>query len=152
MLSESIWIKSGIWGDKNSPDISKQTTPIFGIRYSPGISMSAPLSILGGISKATIWWAWNRKRTTSIRVFTRLDGETEWHEALRPGSVIPGIDETTDSTRQIFVKILLSSTVSDIDPAKIPALKQLDIVVYDKRRKYTTLDLLKLQWRDEDEW
>jgi hypothetical protein len=144
MLTPERWITNGIWGDANTPDLSFQQTPIFGVRYV-AVSLAEAYEALGKIGSAALDWSDHLPDYTRIELFTRLDSETDWNRVGKKG-LVPGVNPGSGS---IEIKILLRATMSEIDPANKPELTELILTVYScDRRMWRSLNLIELAWKE----
>jgi hypothetical protein len=148
MLQTVDWVQTGIIDDADYPDLSMQKINMFGTRESIPLPLSTPVAILGGISAAVIWWDWNKLDGTEIMVLIKLDGE-EWRE-VENGEKIPSINPNCDySKRTLSVKLVLTSTITEIDPGQCPELDELVIAFYHSAQtKWDTGHQVKLAWKE----
>jgi hypothetical protein len=148
MINTSAWITNGIWGDANTPDLSFQQTPIFGVRYV-AVSLAEAYEALGKIGSAALDWSDNLSGYTRIELFTRIDGETDWNRVGKKGFV-PGVQNLKNpGSGSIEIKILLRATMSEIDPADKPELTELILTVYScDRSMWKSRNLIELAWKE----
>jgi hypothetical protein len=147
MLQTADWMKTGIVNDANYPDLSMQKIKVFGTRESVPLPLSTPIAILGGISAAVIWWGWNELKGTEIRVFTKLDNEA-WQEVEKGQKILAILPSGDYSQRKLSVRLVLASTMTEIDPARCPELDELVIIFYPVKRQWDAEYQVKLVWRD----
>jgi hypothetical protein len=148
MLTPERWITNGIWGDANTPDLSFQQTPIFGVRYV-AVSLAEAYEALGKIGSAALDWSDNLPDYTSIELFTRLDGETDWNRVEKKGFVQGVQSLKNPGSGTIEIKILLRATMSEIAPANKPELTELILTVYScDRRMWRSRNLIELAWKE----
>jgi hypothetical protein len=149
MLTPERWITNGIWGDANTPDLSFQQTPIFGVRHV-AVSLAEAYEALGKIGSAVLDWSDNLPDYTGIELFTRLNGESDWNRVGKKGFV-PGVNGNLGNpgSRSVEIKILLRATMSEIDPANRPELTELILTVYGwSRGIWQSQNLVELAWKE----
>jgi hypothetical protein len=148
MIDASSWVIKGYWGDANTPDLSMQRFKIFGTRESLPLSLNQPIAVLGGISSAYIWWRCNELKGTDIRVFAKLD-DGPWEEVQKGAKISSILPGESYADRSLYTRALLTSTMTEIDPARVPELEELVIVFYPDKEQWDACCKIKLAWRDD---
>jgi hypothetical protein len=149
MIDEDLWTTSGVWGDSNSPDLSLQQTTFFGVRYVT-VSLAEAYKKLGQIGSVVLFWKATLPSGTNLQMFTRLDGETDWN-TIENKSYVQGVnrDLANPGSRSIEIKIRLSSTMTEINPAEEPELTDLLLVVYRSGSEHwKSQNLIELAWKE----
>lgn len=138
--------RTGVYGDRNMPDVENFRALVMGVWVSPVIDVSTAFEIPSKIVSGRIDYLASPIDSTDIEVFSSIDNRKSWQRVN--GNIIENV-ERLNNNPYIQLRVIVKSYISQLIPEKSPQLYSVTITLSDNYYNEWSNEIpVQLEWKE----